>query len=659
MAILGESEEKKPDSTRTHVNDSARIEALRERLYSRGNPSEAFSRHDLERTAHTTKEVSDVEIPPALPPDISPLPHLYTPPPMPLTSSRSSFRSTFALVGIIFFIGALAVSSAFLFLGNDATSGNNISIDVSGPLTVAGGETMNLQIAIGNQNTLPIESATLIITYPRGAQSTTDAGKELFTERQELNRIGNGEVVNVPVQLLMYGEQDEEKEVKVLVEYRVQGSNSIFFKEALPFTFKISSSPIIINFNGVERTPSGQETELEVVIQSNTKEPLTNLLVRATYPRGFDFTASVPETASGQDTWKIKSLKPGESQVIKIRGLVSGNDGEENTFEIEVGVANERDALSLASTLSTGKMNIIIERPFLDVKVLVNGKDTETVVIDPTGIANVSVQFKNALDTVVYDGVVYVELEGNALDEIDVDAQNGYYDSIKNTVKWDSIDSPQFRELAPGESHSVTFSVDPRDDIKATPEIRFRVTIQGNRVSEGRVPEQVVGTVARIIKIASITKLSTSALYSEGPFRNTGPIPPVAEKTTQYTYLLSLKNGTNPITGAEVSAVMPQYMTWLDLVSEDDDVIYNPSTRSIKWNVGEMAAGAYEEVWIQVSFLPSLSLVGETPTILETQRFRATDRFTGTVIRSDAPALTTRLQNDPDPKALNGTVQER
>ncbi len=659
MANPEESEEKKPDSTRTHVSDSARIEALRERLYSRGNTAEAFSRHELEPTAHTTPEASEVEIPPIVSEHVSPLPHLYTPPPMSHASTRSSFRSKFALLGIIFFIGALAVSSAFLFLGNDSISGNNISIDVSGPLTVAGGETMNLQIAVGNQNKLPIESATLIITYPRGAQSTTDAGKELFTVRRELNRIGNGEVVNIPAQLLIYGEQNEEKQVKVSVEYRVQGSNSIFFKEALPFTFKISSSPVIININGVERTPSGQEVELEVVVQSNTKEPLTNLLMRASYPRGFDFTASVPETASGQDTWKIKSLKPGESYTIKIRGLVVGNENEANTFKIEVGVPNERDALSLASILSTGETNIIIERPFLDVKVLVNGDDGETVVVNPSGGANVNVQFKNALDTVVYDGVVYVELEGNALDEIDVNAQKGYYDSIKNTIKWDSIDSPELRELAPGESHSVSFSVNPRNDIKATPEIRFRVTIQGNRVSEGRVPEQVVGTVERTIKVASVTKFTTAALYSDGPFRNTGPIPPIAEKTTQYTYLLTLKNGTNPITGAEVTAVMPPYMTWLDLVSDNNDVIYNPSTRSLKWNVGEMGAGAYREVWIQVSFLSSLSQVGKSPTILETQRFRATDRFTGTVIRSEAPALTTNLKDDPDPTAHNGTVRER
>lgn len=657
-----ERDEKKPDEGRMHASETERIEALRERLYARGSGTDAFVRHDLGTTAQTPVDRHDPKTTqppqPVVRHEASPLPTVVASSPMSQKSSRRSFRFVLALIGIIFFIGALVVSSVFLFFGNNTVGGNNISIDVSGPLTIGGGETMGLQITIANQNTLPIESATLIISYPRGAQSTTEAGKELFTERQQLNNINTGEVVNVPVRFLVYGEENEGKEIKVSVEYRVQGSNATFYKEALPFTFKISSSPIIVNINAVERIPSGQETELEVVIQSNSKEVLSNLLVRATYPQGFDFTASTPDTASGQDLWKIKSLKPGESYTLKIRGLIVGNEKEASQFNFAVGVANERDALSLASTLATGEANIVIERPFLDVTVSVNGKDDEIVVIDPTATAYVNIEFKNALDTVVYDGVVFVELSGNALDEVEVQAENGYYDSIKNTVKWDSVDVNELRELAPGESHVVSFTVNPRDDIGATPEMKLVVTIQGNRVSEGRVPEQVVGTIARTIKISSVTKLVSSALYSEGPFRNTGPTPPVAEKTTQYTYLLSVKNGTNPITGGEVTAVMPPYMTWLDLVSDGDDVTYNPSTRSLKWNVGEMAAGAYEEAWVQVSFLPSLSQVNTTPTILETQRFRATDRFTGTVVRAEASALTTTLYDDPDESVRDGRVRK-
>jgi len=657
-----EQNQKKPDPARVHAGETERIEALRARLYARTSENTSFVRHEFENSP-TSQKFNPEPLEDAAP--RTPLPQVAPSSPsihatsMARTSKRTTVRFKVILAGIFFFIGALALSSLFLFSGSNTISGNNISIDVTGPLTMGGGEDMSLQVTIGNQNSLPIESATLIISYPRGAQSVTEEGKEMFTERLQLNNIGTGEVVNVPLRVRIYGEENEEKAIKISVEYRVAGSNATFYKEALPFTFKVSSSPLIINIDAVKRIPSGQATELKVVIQSNAKEELTNLLVRATYPQGFDFSDATPETASGQDIWKIKSLKPGESYTLTIRGLMVGSENESDKFTFAAGVSNERDNLNLASILATGEANIVIERPFLDVEIEVNGSTDEVVVIDAANSAQVSITFKNALDTVVYDGVVFVELKGNALDEVNVNAQDGHYDSSKNTVKWDSVDVRELREITPGSGHTVAFTVDPRDDIASTPEIKFLVTIQANRVSEDRVPEQVVGTIERTIKIASISKLTSSALYSEGPFRNTGPTPPVAEKTTQYTYLLSVKNGTNPVTGGEVTAVMPTYMTWLDLVSDDDKVTYNPSTRTMKWTIGDMSAGAYQEAWIQVSFLPSLSQVDKIPTILETQRFRATDRFTGTIVRSEAPALTTSLYNDPDIRVRDGRVQKK
>jgi hypothetical protein len=61
---------------------------------------------------------------------------------------------------------------------------------------------------------------------------------------------------------------------------------------------------------------------------------------------------------------------------------------------------------------------------------------------------------------------------------------------------------------------------------------------------------------------------------------------------------------------------------------------------------------------MQVSFLPSLSQVGITPTILEAQRFKATDRFTGTVIRAEHSALTTSLYSEANESLRDGRVRK-
>jgi hypothetical protein len=650
------------DATRRRAREAERIQDLRDRLYSRGDAAKSnFVRHDLAPSKESTPQHAvNIQkkaepLPPPIPPR-SPLLDSQQAPDM--SRTRKSFRVKAVIVGILFLIGALALSSAFLFFGTNTISGDNISIDVTGPVAVGGGDVMNFQIGIANNNALPIESATLIITYPRGAQSVTEPGKELFADRQQLNNIDPNEVVNVPVRFLMFGEENDEKEIKVSVEYRVRGSNATFYKEALPFGFKISSSPIIMNVNAVKNIPSGQETEIEIVVKSNAKETLNDLILKVAYPAGFDFSESEPETASGQDTWKLKTLKPGEEQKITITGIMTGNEDDENRFDFTVGVANERDSFNIVSSLAMVNHVMSIERPFLDVEVLINGKEDEVVVLSPRTSAQVTVRFKNALDATIYDGVIAVELSGNALSEIDVRSEDGNYNSNENTITWDSVDVDALKELAPGAQQSVAFSIDPDANIDATPEIKLMVTTKGKRVGEDRVPEEIVGSVERTIKYASITNLTSMAVYSDGPFTNSGPIPPVAEKTTQYTFLLTVKNGTNPVTDAEVTAVMPPYMTWLDMTSADDEVRYSSANRMITWDIDELAANEYKEVWIQVAFTPSLSHVNLTPTILERQRFKATDRFTGTTIRTEASALTSFLANDPDPKSRDGRVVE-
>lgn len=675
------------DAARQSLSEAERIKMLRERLYSRGKAPEMRERHSLEsheilrpqngggiaspvglgnaptqsmaKSAMTDAIPRGVEARENLPRAVSPLPTTTSLETMIQKKSSRSYRLKLALAGIIFFVGALAVSSIFLIMGNNTISGENISLTVTGPIAAGGGEELPFQVTIANGNTVPMETTTLIVEYPRGTQSASEPGKEIFTDRQQLSNIGTGEVVNVPLKAIVFGEENEEKEIKVRVEYRVRGSNASLEKVAEPLKFKISSSPVVVKIDSVKSISSGQEAEITLTVQSNSPTPLTDLLVKASYPYGFDFSKATPDTVAGQDTWKIGSLKPEEKKSITIRGVITGKQDEVRRFTFSVGVPNERDAFNLASVLVNTATEIVIEQPFLDIEVSVNGSTEQTTVIDSSDTASVQISFENTLDSMIYDGVLKVELSGNALNEIDVRVADGFYDSTKNTITWDSVDVASLKEIAPGKSSAVSFSLIPRSDIGRTPEIQLTVTAQGQRVFEDRVPQQLVGTVERTIKVESVAKLTSSALYSEGgPFTNTGPIPPIAEQTTQYTFLLSVNNGTNDITGAEVIAILPQYIQWLDLVSDDDVVTYNATTRALKWNIGDMDARAHEEVWIQVSFLPSLSQVGTTPTVLEVQRFKGTDRFTGTVVRSEAPALTTALYGDPDEATHDGRIRK-
>lgn len=664
-----------------------RLDSLRERLYARDSSGRPHSRamsntaprdvaRDFERTprresastppqvpvATATQEpvVSSVQSRQAQPVqrEASPVldPALYSKY-VPYKTKSRSYRIKLLVGGFAFFIIALLLSSFFLLWGNNSISAENISVGITGPFAVGGGEEINIQIAIANQNAVAIESATLKIEYPVGTQSAENPGQELFQERRQLDVIKSGEVLNIPMRAIVFGEENAEREILVSVEYRVEGSNAIFYKDAEPLRFKISSSPVVLLIDSVKSITSGQETEITLTVGSNAPSTLTDVLVKAEYPFGFDYSSASPKPDSAKDTWLIKELEPEEKETIKIKGIVTGKQDEDRVFKFSVGVPNERDRFSLASVFTTGTTELAIEDAFLGVDVTVNGQTGEIVNIQNSQMANVRVTFRNTLEDTIYDGKVEVNLGGNALDEIEVDAGDGFYDSRTNTITWDSVSEATLKEIAPGRSSSVSFTVQAKEDISTTPEITLSVTTKGQRVYEDRVPQELVSTASRTIRVESLISLSSEGSYSGGEFGNTGPMPPIAEEETEYSIFLTLKNGSNDITGTEMTAILPPYVEWLGNVSAGDNVTYEPTTRVLTWTLGDLSANKTEYMSFQIGVTPSLSQVNQVPTIIETQRVKATDRFTGTVIRGEAAALTTALPDDAGVEDQSGRVR--
>ena len=651
-----------------------RIRELRERLYARGANPAHLVRHSLQdtRQIHQSMEMprpTVTEQPPVRPviqpvTQQAPVPVVQTQnevvndmPIVKTTSRRSRFRKKIILFGFAFFLLALVVSSISLFWGNNTISGENISIAASGPIAVGAGEEFNFQVAVTNQNAVSMQSAALIVEYPEGTQSISEENKILTSERIPLESIGPGELVNVPVKARIFGEENEEKEIKVSIEYRISGSNATFDKDATPLRFKVSTSPVVVTFDTLKTVSAGQEFELKLIVQSNSPAPLTNILIKTTYPEGFDFTSAKPDTVSGEDTWKIATLKPSEKQTIIIKGLLSGHNTELRRFGAIAGVASDENRNALASQLANASTEIAIEQPFLDVVMSINGSENETVVLGFEREASVAVKYKNTLDTTIYDGLVKVELAGNALNEFEVNVSGGFYDSGNNTITWDAVDAPILKEILPGKTADLNFTIRPKSSVGRAPELSLKTSVMGKRIFERSVPQELIGTADRTIRIESTAALTSDVSYQNGQFTNTGPIPPVAEKTTQYTYTLTAKTGTNELVGAEVTAVLPTYVRWLDLVSEGDSVTYTASSRTLKWNIGDMNANSEASVAVQVSLVPSLSQVGTIPVLLETQRFKATDRFTNTVVRTEASALTTELPDETDEERRSGRVR--
>jgi Domain of unknown function DUF11 len=666
----------------TDIKNQEHIDELRRRLYERGGTGEARKRHEL-----TPREISvsrgwggvpgtlpvkaSVEkpvlpitetVPVASPTMITPdsesavLDEDFRASVMPAKKPRRRYRMVILLASVVMFVAAVAVSSIYLFFGGNQISADNISLTLTVPFTLAGGEVAAMQVSVANQNSVPIESAVLIVNYPSGTKSVDEGNRELYEARIPVEAIAPGEAINIPVRAILYGEENEEKEVKVAIEYRVKGSSGAFYKEAPAQLIKISSSPVAVRVTGVEKISSGQEMELRILVQSNTASMQRNVLVSTSYPNSFAFVSSEPEPAYGDNSWILAELPPGGSTEIVVRGSVTGQANEASEVQVKVGNPQLNNQFMMGSVLSQSKLSYVIEKPFTGVTVSINGDADGEAVLNPGDEAEVKVTVKNTLEEAIYDMRVELRPEGNLIRDDKLQVTQGYFDASAKTIRYDVSGQSDLAEIGPGESREFTFRVLP-DRGQGTAGFTVSANVFARRVNESQAAEVLIGNALAEAKYSSEPSLGVELGYGNASFEDTGAVPPVAGLATTYTVTLVAGAGVNDMTSAVVTTNLPQYVSWLDATKGDGAVEFNPVSKQLRWVAGDVSAGKSKTMTFQVSLVPSTTQVGRTVAVIGAQELRATDRFTGVALRAQQKELINELSTELGFVRDNGVVQ--
>lgn len=618
----------------SQLDSQEEIDELRKRLYSRGEKFDETERHG----------VSDLKI------DVSRdwrVPETIVEA-QPETSRRYRW---YILLGSLFFLLVTAAFTGFyMFSGGNQISSDNISINISGPTTLGGGERLNAQIGITNQNNVAIESATLIVSYPGGSQTVTEPIEDLNEQRIWIDRLEPGEARNIPIDAIVYGEEGDEKQLRAQLEYRIVDSDSLFYKDADNYNFRIISSPITLQVRSIRKVAAGQEVEVELRVISNTNTTYDNLLVTTSYPNGFSYKSAEPNPDYNQNVWKIDSLKPEETKTIKIKGSVSGFSNESIRLSAKVGPSKPENQYIAGATLTESYTEFVIERPFIDVSIEVNGENKNPVVLAAGSSADVQIEVTNTLDESFYDMKVEVVPEGSALNSAKISSSDGYYDSNTGVIRFETANRPSFSQVRAGTSENLVITIAP-GNTDSTSSFSFTVNVYGRRVGETSAQEQLFGTTKLEARYASNVSASNSLASVSGP------IPPKVGMTTTYQVALTATAGSNEITGGVMKTTLPVYVDWLANYQAEGLVVYNPVNRELEWQVGSINGGKGKTLIFTVALQPSDSQIGSKPILVNQQTFEAKDRFTGTTLRATVPQMSTELGTDGNYQDDSGTVE--
>lgn len=628
--------------------EESSIEKLKRTLYSRDEslvpkerrtPVEEHS-HDIPTNWGTTATFE-------LPPEV-------------MVKQNNSFFNKFLLGSIIFFFISLGVAAFIFFGGLNMISSNNLDIKVVAPSSISSGEELSIGLSILNSNRTNLEDVNLIISYPEGSQSVDGKGGVLTREKVKLGTVVKGGTLDHSIRTLLFGEKDIIKEFTFTLEYKVKGSNATFSKER-KYAVVISSSPLLLNVSNPSEINSGQELIISIDVTSNSSVVMKNSMVKVEYPYGFTYKESNIKPLRDNSVWNIGDLKDGDKKTLKIKGVLVGQNLEDRSFRIFAGSQNNNNSKDFDIPLASSIATVGIRKSFFGLEVDSNpGNSMEVGESVP-----VKIKWQNTLPDKIVNARIEATISSGILDKSSVNVNDGgFYRSVDDTVLWDKNTTSFLDTILPGDDGQVSFSISSianQASIRSlkNPHIDVRIVMTGDRTGDEN--EKISSSFDLTLKLESTVSVSAKSYRNQGPFTNTGPVPPKVDKETTYTLTWVITNTTNDLKDTVVSATLPTGVVWKEEFSPASEKInYNADTRVVTWNAGNISLGsgfAYSPrtVSFKLGITPSLSQVGFSPDLLLQTTVSSLDTYTSKPINMNLRQVTTQY-SDSTFRAGDGDV---
>ena len=566
-------------------------------------------------------------------------------------------------------IGVALVAGAayyFLFVGGSA---EGVQIVFKGPEKISYGAPFELKVGVGNSSVAVWKSASLSLTLPTGFIFIGGTSGGSFITKQ-IGDMGIGSFTEIPFTVMAvaavpdapeavistvdgYGAVGKgEGEAFVAELSYVQGGSSAIFQKTEEWLPPASTSGFELTLTAPEKAASGEEAEISITYANKTGEDLDGLVVKANYPRSFVFASASAEADVGEGTWNIGALKRGSADSILIKGRFT----EAGVAQFSVSVARANGAakypIAAAGTsveVTTAPLALVMDVNDQPDYVARTGDTlayTLSYTMDGLTPAKSGLTITADLFSPLFDTATVVPADGGSLGR--------GKDGIPR-ISW-YVAKPN------SEGGSVGFVVKVKNDygIRRLGDRNFILKVHGEVVSGA-----TVGSLDFETKLMGRTDVAASGYFRDAAsgIVNKGVMPPRVGNLTEYTVHWKLVNYSTDVRGVTVRAKLPQGVTFTDKTKSNVDTkpTYDATTREVLWKLDRISAttgliGTAPEAVFQISSVPTVEMKGKNAPLLGSTDLSATDDFTGTVIHSSAPEVTTALPDDAS-AAGQGIVQ--
>lgn len=579
---------------------------------------------------------------------------------------RHGFPLKTLFVGsLIFFLVCISIAGIIIYRGFNTVSNNNVDVSFLGPVTVAAGVPLNFSVVVKNNNQISLRNAMLYLSFPNGTVAATNTAVALLHESDVLGTVASGTSVTHDAEVVLYGAQHATEQITATFQYSIPNSNAIYQKKEI-YTVGISSAPLTMGINAPNQTAAGAPVNFTLTLAANSSNPPANVLVTAQYPFGFQFASSTPAPTYSNSEWLFPTVAASSTKTITISGYLQGQENDQETVRFLAGTQSQLDPQKLGVIYLAQNQTLTIQRSPVGLNLAIGSASGNDVIVQP-GSSNATLTITNNLPVDLLNAQTTIMLSGNALDPTSVNpSENGIYRQASQIITWDHLSDPSLSLLSPGQQLSLQFSFAtlPANVLAglADGSITLSANITGQEYGavSGAAPISSTSTVTA--RLVSAVGLLAHAVYSTGPFTNTGPVPPRADTPTTYTITWTLTNSSNTVSGGTVTATLPAYVKWLNNVSPSTAAVtFDANSNTVTWTPGTLPANGaapVASVAFQVEIDPTINQVGSAPDIINNISFDGLDSFVNVPVSASAGSLTTDISSDPTYGSQNGFVTQ-
>jgi hypothetical protein len=562
-----------------------------------------------------------------------------------------------ALLALIVVVGSVG----YFYYQRNIFGQDKIRFEIIAPEKIDAGDVVEYIVRYRNNSDVRLEEMTVVFEYPensipieevreereievreddeeneegeeREENENTDVNTKANEEDEKIIKRGDyrreiivgelnpGEEKTTTFKTMILGKEGDSFEATAVARY-VPRNLAARYESKREHITVIENVPISFEFQVPSTADPQRETSIRLRFFSEIDHPLTDLEVRISYPAGFNFIRSTPQSeVEARNVWSWPVLNKGGDGTIDIDGVLRGDPGDARIFSAVLGVWVNDNFIKLKET----SRGTAISRSNLLLDMQVNGRTD--YVANPGELLHYEIFFRNIGEETLEELFLLVDLDGKTINLNQVEPRDGRFQEERGAIIWSHTFNYDLLSLKENEEGRVEFWARVNEELPYNPEIKIKASM-----------ERAEKTLEH--KVNTVIILTQDIIRKGSPFKEYGPFPFEEGEISNYTVRWRIHNRFNDVRDVTLRTKIPQGARITgEKEPEDISLSFNSSTGEVIVDVERISAGDVKEIFFEVEIDPRKDF-DEEDVLLEETSVTAEDRRTNSNISTTANAV--------------------